>query len=131
MIGPEIVRRWLAQIDAAAGAQADDAAGVLVTDVTPLQLQPSDGLGEAPLPELLFGSSGDGNPNTRDALEAFMERGWPTPDVPDWVGGGYVTKERLMEALRLLAFEIDTLRYRYWAVSADGAIEEADTGKPQ
>lgn len=114
MIGPEIVRRWLAQIDAAAGAPIDEA-GVSVVDVESQQ----------------FGLVTEGNPSTRDALEAFMERGWPTPDVPDWVGGGYVTKERLMEALRLLAFEIDTLRYRYWAVSADGAIEEADTGKPQ
>jgi len=40
-------------------------------------------------------------PSCRATIEAFFEAGWPTPGVPLFLAGGYVTKERQMS----LAFE--------------------------
>jgi hypothetical protein len=46
-------------------------------------------------------------PSARRTLEAHFEAGWPTPGVPDWLSGGYVTKERLMTTLLIVADYLD------------------------
>jgi hypothetical protein len=55
--------------------------------------------------------SGDGTPpapgTLRQALEAHAGAGWPTPEVPDWLAGGYVTKERLFAVLLVIADYVD------------------------
>jgi hypothetical protein len=43
----------------------------------------------------------------RQALEAHAGAGWPTPEVPDWLAGGYVTKERLFAVLLVIADYVD------------------------
>jgi hypothetical protein len=45
--------------------------------------------------------------SARDTLLAHTDAGWPTPGVPDWLSGGYVTKERLVAALLVLADYLD------------------------
>lgn len=45
--------------------------------------------------------------SARATLAAHAAAGWPTPDVPDWLTGGYATKERLYAALLVLADYVD------------------------
>ena len=45
--------------------------------------------------------------SARATLQAHAAAGWPTPDVPDWLTGGYVTKERLLTALLVLCDYVD------------------------
>lgn len=83
--------------------------------------------GEPPVEETVVGPEttrawlAQEDPETaRAALDAWLAAGWPTPDAPDWLSGGYATKERVTAALRLLADRIDALR-GMWA-EADGRL---------
>lgn len=43
----------------------------------------------------------------RATLERHFADGWPTPDTSPWLTGGYVTKERLMAVMLLVADYVD------------------------
>jgi hypothetical protein len=60
--------------------------------------------------------------SARATLEAFFAAGWPTPGVPLFLAGGYVTKERCVEALLVICDYVDR------ATGHPDARPQADAG---